>query len=311
MKKYSLGIDIGGTTVKLGLFTVEGELLKKWEIETRKIENGKYILEDITQSINDVLEKENINKGLILGAGVGVPGPVTNDGWVQGCVNLGWPVFNVAKSLEDILELPVKVANDANIAALGEMFQGGGKGYKNMIMVTLGTGVGGGIIIDGNIIAGSTGSGGEIGHIRVNDQEKDFCNCGGKGCLEQYASATGIVKIAKEILNNNNDESKLRQLENITAKDIFNLAKEDDQVALEIVDRFSYILGSTLANIACISNPEIFVIGGGVSKAGDILLDNVKKYYKEKGFYGITEVEFKVATLGNDAGIYGGAKLVQ
>ena len=246
-----------------------------------------------------------------MGAGVGVPGPVTNDGWVQGCVNLGWPVFNVAKSLESILEVPVKVANDANIAALGEMFKGGGKGYKNMVMVTLGTGVGGGIIIDGNIIAGSTGAGGEIGHIRVNDQEKDSCNCGGKGCLEQYASATGIVKIAREILNNNNDESKLRQLEIITAKDIFDLAKEDDKVALEIVDKFSYILGSALANIACISNPEVFVIGGGVSKAGDILLDNVKKYYKEKGFYGITEVEFKVATLGNDAGIYGGAKLVQ
>lgn len=311
MKKYSLGIDIGGTTVKLGLFTVEGELLKKWEIETRKVENGRYILGDITKSINDVLEKENIKKGLVLGAGVGVPGPVTNDGWVQGCVNLGWPVFNVAKSLEDILELPVKVANDANIAALGEMFKGGGKGYKNMIMVTLGTGVGGGIIIDGNIIAGSTGAGGEIGHIRVNNKEKDSCNCGGKGCLEQYASATGIVKIAKEILNDRDDESKLRQVEIITAKDIFDLAKEDDKVALEIVDKFSYILGSALANIACISNPEIFVIGGGVSKAGDILLDKVKKYYKETGFYTVTDAEFKLAILGNDAGIYGGAKLVQ
>lgn len=311
MNKYLLGIDIGGTTVKLGIFTSEGKLLKKWEIETRKLEHGKYILEDITNSINEVLKESNIRKDRVIGAGVGVPGPVKNDGWIQGSVNLGWPVFNVAKSLNQILEIPVKVANDANLAALGEMFQGGGIGYNNMIMVTLGTGVGGGVIIDGKIIDGSKGSGGEIGHIKVNYDEKESCNCGRKGCLEQYASATGIVKIAKEILHSNEENSKLRTIENITAKDIFDLAKENDHIALEVVEKFSCILGHALANIACISNPEVFVIGGGVSKAGEFLLEKVKTYYSKIAFHGVIDTEFKLATLGNDAGIYGGAKLIQ
>ena len=239
MKKYLLGIDIGGTTVKLGLFNINGELLNKWEIETRKIDNGKYILSDITSSINCILDEKNISKDEVVGAGVGVPGPVKEDGTVLGCVNLGWPVFNVAKSLEELLELPVKVANDANIAALGEMFKGGGKGYENMIMVTLGTGVGGGIIINGKVIAGANGAGGEIGHLGVNPHEKISCNCGKKGCLEQYASATGIVKLAKDILEKETCESKLRNIKEITAKDIFDFAKDNDQLSVKVVDKFA------------------------------------------------------------------------
>lgn len=309
MKKYLLGIDIGGTSVKHGLFSGNGELLYKWEIETRKIDNGKYILSDIVDSIKNTLEDKNINKEDILGVGVGVPGPVKDDGTVLGCVNLGWQEFNVSKTLEELLNIPVKVANDANIAALGEMYKGGGKGYKNMIMVTLGTGVGGGVIIDGNVIAGATGAGGEIGHINVNPHEKVKCNCGRRGCLEQYASATGIVRLAKEILESDNNESKLRSLENITAKDIFDLVKEKDELAIKVVDKFSYILGRALSNIACICNPEVFVIGGGVSKAGEVLLNNIKKYYLENAFHATYDTKFKLATLGNDAGIYGGAKL--
>ena len=309
MKKYAIGIDIGGTTVKLGLFSYKGELLYKWEIETRIIDNGKYILPDITESINLVLENRNISKGDVLGVGVGVPGPVKNDGTVLGCVNLGWPVINVSKVLGQLLGLSVRVANDANIAALGEMYKGGGKGYKNMIMVTLGTGVGGGVIIDGNVVDGFSGAGGEIGHINVNPHERQNCNCGKKGCLEQYASATGIVKLAKDILQKESCDSKLRSIENITAKDVFDLAKEEDILAINIVEKFSIILGRTLANIACVCNPEIFVIGGGVSKAGDILLENVKKYYLENAFHATTETKFELATLGNDAGIFGGAKL--
>lgn len=309
MKKYAIGIDIGGTTVKLGLFSNEGELLYKWEIETRIIDNGKYILPDIAESINLFLENRNISKGDVLGVGVGVPGPVKNDGTVLGCVNLGWSVINVSKVLGQLLGLSVRVANDANIAALGEMYKGGGKGYKNMIMVTLGTGVGGGVIIDGNVVDGFSGAGGEIGHINVNPHERQSCNCGKKGCLEQYASATGIVKLAKDILRKESCDSKLRIIENITAKDVFDLAKEEDILAINIVEKFSAILGRTLANIACVCNPEIFVIGGGVSKAGDILLENVKKYYLENAFHATTEAKFKLATLGNDAGIFGGAKL--
>ena len=309
MKKYLIGIDIGGTTVKLGLFNNEGELLHKWEIITRKKDSGKYILSDISESINTILEERNISKDEVLGAGVGVPGPVKDDGTVMGCVNLGWPVFNVSTALEELLNIPIKVANDANIAALGEMYKGGGKGYKNIIMVTLGTGVGGGVIINGNIIAGDTGAGGEIGHINVNPHEKISCNCGRKGCLEQYASATGIVKLAREILERENCDSKLRNIENITAKDVFDFAKEKDELSVKVIEKFSFILGRALSNIACTCNPEVFVIGGGVSKAGDILLNIIKKYYSENAFHAVADTEFKLATLGNDAGIFGGAKL--
>lgn len=311
MKKYSLGIDIGGTTVKLGLFDLDGKLLYKWEIETRKIENGRYILSDIAKSIDEILEDKKINKDEVIGVGVGVPGPVKEDKIVLGCVNLGWPVFNVSAELEKLLNLPVKVANDANIAALGEMYKGGGKGYENMIMVTLGTGVGGGVIIDGKVIAGFSGAGGEIGHINVNPHEKISCNCGRKGCLEQYASATGITRLAKEILAKENCDSKLRNIKEITAKDIFDLAKENDKLCIKIIDKFSNILGRALSNIACICNPQVFVIGGGVSKAGDMLLDNIKKYYLENAFHATVDTQFKLATLGNDAGIFGGAKLAK
>ena len=311
MKKYSLGIDIGGTTVKLGLFDLDGKLLYKWEIETRKIENGRYILSDIAKSIDEILEDKKINKDEVIGVGVGVPGPVKEDKIVLGCVNLGWPVFNVSAELEKLLNLPVKVANDANIAALGEMYKGGGKGYENMIMVTLGTGVGGGVIIDGKVIAGFSGAGGEIGHINVNPHEKISCNCGRKGCLEQYASATGLTRLAKEILAKENCDSKLRNIKEITAKDIFDLAKENDKLCIKIIDKFSNILGRALSNIACICNPQVFVIGGGVSKAGDMLLDNIKKYYLENAFHATVDTQFKLATLGNDAGIFGGAKLAK
>lgn len=311
MDKYLLGIDIGGTTVKIGLFNNLGELLDKWEIETRKIENGKYILSDITKSINEILEDRNISKDEVLGAGVGVPGPVKDDGTVLGCVNLGWSVFNVSTQLEKLLHIPIRVANDANIAALGEMYKGGGKGYKNVIMVTLGTGVGGGVIVNGKIVAGATGSGGEIGHINVNPHEKVSCNCGRKGCLEQYTSAIGIVRLAHEILERENLDSRLRNIENITSKDVFDLAKDNDQLSLKVIEKFSSILGRALSNIACICNPQAFIVGGGVSNAGDILLDNIKKYYFKNSFFAIDDTDIKLAILGNDAGIFGGAKLAQ
>lgn len=300
MKKYSLGIDIGGTTVKLGLFTVDGELLKKWEIETKTSDKGKYILEDISKSIDETLNNEKIEKEDVLGIGVGVPGPVKGDGTVNGCVNLGWGILNVSTELGKLTGLSVKVANDANIAALGEMFKGGGKGYSNLIMLTLGTGVGGAVIIDGKVIPGANGAGGEIGHINVNPHESIACNCGRKGCLEQYTSATGIARIGTEVLGRE-----------VTAKDVFDLAKENDELAIKVINKFSSILGRAISNISCICDPEVYVIGGGVSKAGDILVENLQKHYELNSLYATKGVEFKLATLGNDAGIYGGAKLIQ
>lgn len=310
MKNYLIGVDIGGTTIKLGLFTPKAELVEKWEIETRKHEGGKYILDDIVNSIEDKLKDKKIDKSMIEGIGIGVPGPINDDGVVKSCVNLGWQTFNIEKTLSELIKLPVRAGNDANVAALGEMWKGGAEGYKNIVMITLGTGVGGGIIIDGMLLPGINGSAGEIGHINVCKEEVEKCGCGKKGCLEQYASATGIVNIAKKVLMDTKLESILRNKEKISAKDIFDAAKLGDKLALKVVNKLGESLGSALANIACILDPEVFVIGGGVSKAGDILIEKVKENYEIHAFHAVREVKFKLAKLDNDAGIYGAAKLL-
>ena len=309
-KKYAVGVDVGGTTVKLGLFTTEGELLDKWEIPTRKDEGGMYILPDIQKSIDEKLIERQIPKDDVAGVGMGVPGPVKEDGTVLKCVNLGWGIFNVADELSNLVELPVKAGNDANMAAMGEMWQGGGKGYENIVMVPLGTGVGGGIILNGKMLAGVNGAGGEIGHMQVNDDETETCGCGKKGCLEQYTSATGIVRSAKITLNNTDTPSMLRNVQYISAKEIFDAAKGGDELAKSMVESHGEVLGRALAQVACVVDPEVFVIGGGVSKAGDILISTTSKYFEKYAFHACRNTKFELATLGNDAGIYGGAKLI-
>ncbi len=310
MRNYGFGIDIGGTTIKMGLFKVDGTLLEKWEVDTRKEENGKYILEDISKEIKGKMKEKEIHRNDVVGVGIGVPGPVSNDGTVLKCVNLGWGIFNVEETLSEMIDLPVKAGNDANVAALGEMWQGGGKGYKNVVMVTLGTGVGGGIIIDGNMISGTNGAGGEIGHIKVVKNETETCGCGKTGCLEQYASATGIVKEAQKLLKSKERPSVLRDSEEITAKLIFDAAKEGDELASKLVEELGEKLGGALATVSCICDPEVFVIGGGVSKAGMILINVIRKHFVEKAFHACEGTRFELAKLGNDAGIYGGVKLV-
>ena len=307
MKKYGFGVDVGGTTVKMGFFETSGELLDKWEIKTDTSDNGKAVLPDIAQAIDNKLAQEGISKSDVEGVGIGVPGPVRSDGVVNGCVNLGWGVINVAEELGAQTGLKVKVGNDANVAGLGEMWQGGGKGHKDIVMVTLGTGVGGGIILNGKMLAGTNGAGGEIGHICVNDDETEVCGCGNKGCLEQYTSATGIVRMAKIILNTTDKPSKLRQIQYISAKEIFDAAKEGDELAATLVENHGKVLGKALAQIACVVDPEIFVIGGGVSRAGDILIDTTAKYFAQYAFHACRQTKFALATLGNDAGMYGGA----
>lgn len=310
MAEFGFGVDLGGTTVKLGLFGVEGNILDKWEIPTRKENQGAYILGDIAEVLNKKLEERNIPKYNVAGVGMGVPGPIKDDGTVMKCVNLGWDIFNVAEELSKLMDLPVKVGNDANMAALGESWQGGGKGFKNVVMVTLGTGVGGGIIVDGKMIAGTNGAGGEIGHITMNTEETDSCGCGKKGCLEQYASATGIVNSAKKLLASSDKPSALRELDEVTCKDIFDCAKANDELAKELVESLGKNLGLALAHISCVVDPEVFVIGGGVSKAGDILLEVIQKYYVQYAFHASRNTKFALAKLGNDAGMYGGAKLI-
>ena len=310
MSKYAFGVDIGGTTVKMGLFDTEGNLLDSWEIKTRTEDGGRQILDDIAGSMEKTLEMKGISREDVIGAGMGVPGPVGADGTVFRCVNLGWDVFNVEKEMSGKCGWKVKAGNDANVAALGEMWMGGGKGCRNIVMVTLGTGVGGGVIIDGKILAGFHGAAGEIGHIPVRDDEKLVCGCGKHGCLEQYASATGIARLAKEYLMEHEDASVLREISDLTAKDVFDAAKQGDTVALEQVENFGKTLGKALAAIACVADPEAFVIGGGVAKAGRILIDVIQKYYCQYAFHASRNAEFRTAVLGNSAGIYGGVKMV-
>jgi len=311
MDKYLFGIDIGGTTVKVGFFKEEGLLLDKWEVPTRKDNNGEFILTDVAESINNKMVEKGVTKGQIIGYGCGVPGPVTDDGRVLGCVNLGWGEFNIEERMSEVFECAnVKAANDANVAALGENWVGGGKGLSSMVMITLGTGVGGGVVINNKIVAGFNGAAAEIGHIQVNDEETDSCNCGKKGCLEQYASATGVVKEAKRILEKSEEASSLRELDEITAKDVFDYAKSGDKLALEVVAKLGTYLGKVMGYLGCIVDPEAFLIGGGVSKAGSILVDAVSDVYKKEVFRASKDTKILLASLGNDAGMYGAAAMV-
>lgn len=307
-KKYAFGVDVGGTTVKLGLFDSEGTLLEKWEIPTDKAQSGSKILPDTAASIRSKMEERNLTEEDVLGIGVGAPGPINDEGTINRAVNLGWDVINIPKEIGKCLNIPVKAANDANIAAFGEMWKGGGKGCKNLVAVTLGTGVGGGIIVDGKILTGAAGAGGEIGHMHIQDGETDSCGCGNKGCLEQYASATGIVRLAKRHLEKDGKPSLLRK-GNLSAKAVFDAVKEKDEVAIEIAEEFGDYLGKGLAIVAAVVNPDLFVIGGGVSKAGEILFDYIRPAFRKYAFPGSLNADFVLATLGNDAGIYGAAGL--
>ncbi len=309
MNKYCFGVDLGGTTVKIGLFDPEGSVLEKWEIPTRKDDNGNNILPDIANAILGKMDEMNITRESVTGVGIGVPGPVDSDGVIHRAVNLGWGVMNINDVLGGLLQMPVKAANDANVAALGEMWCGGGKGFENMILATLGTGVGGGIIVEGKILTGAMGAGGEIGHIHMNDDEQEECGCGNYGCLEQYASATGVVRLAARKLAAVSDDSMLRNDE-LSAKSVFDAVKAGDKVACEIAEEFGEYLGKGLAAVACVVNPEVIVLGGGVSKAGEILCEYVSKYYEKYVHFASRKAEFRLASLGNDAGIYGAAKLV-
>lgn len=310
MANYVFGVDIGGTTVKLGLFDINGNVLDKWEIPTRTENNGTKILPDIAESIQAKIAEKGMAKDDVAGVGVGAPGPVDGDGVVHKAVNLGWNQFNLKEELTELLGgMRVEGGNDANVAALGEMWKGGGQGHKNLVAVTLGTGVGGGIIINGKIMTGATGAGGEIGHIHVEDHEPEACGCGNYGCLEEYASATGITRLANRALKASDKESVLRNGE-VSAKAVFDAVKAGDELAIEVAKQFGDYLGKGLGIVAGIINPEIFVIGGGVSKAGEILFDYIKPSFQATTFHACKDTIFALATLGNDAGIYGAAKMV-
>ena len=306
--KYGFGIDLGGTTVKIAYFDETGNMLDKWEIPTVTTGGGSQILPDIAASIRQYIDGNQINETAILGLGIGVPGPVDAKGVVNKCVNLGWGVFNIADELCRLTGFPVKAGNDANVAALGEYWKGGGQGCENMVFVTLGTGVGGGIVINGRVIAGFHGAGGEIGHITMDPTETESCGCGKFGCAEQYCSATGVVRMAKRYLAANDTPSVLRG-KDFECKDVFAAAAEGDEAAAAVLEQVFELLGQFLANIACVTDPEVIVLGGGVSKAGQPLIDGATKYFHKYAFHACRSTRITLATLGNDAGAYGAFKL--
>lgn len=311
MKRYAFGVDVGGTTIKLGLFETSGQLLELWEIPTRTEEGGRFILPDIAGTVVEKAQERNISPMDVEGVGLGVPGPVSPDGTVLKCVNLGWGVFNVERRLNALINLKVRAGNDANVAALGEMWQGAGEGHQDIVMITLGTGVGSGVIIGGRILAGVNGAAGEIGHMPMNDDETDVCSCGKRGCLEQYGSANGVVRMARHYLEDHPDvPSSLRDMECFTSKELFDEAQKGDCAALAMVEESTRELGKVCAAVACVTNPEVFVIGGGMAKAGNFLLERVVKYFQEYAFHASRDTPFLLATLGNSAGIYGGVKML-
>ena len=308
--KYGFGIDIGGTTVKVAFFDENGEMKCKWEIPTRSQDGGEQILPDIAATVEAFLQQNRLTKDCILGIGVGVPGPVSREGVVNKCVNLGWGVFNIEQQLSELTGLPVKAGNDANVAALGEYWKGGGKGYESLVMATLGTGVGGGIILDGKILYGARGAAGEIGHMVLDRSETEPCGCGKLGCAEQYCSASGVVRMAKRYLASDPRATVLRALENLTCKGIFDASAAGDPVAADILETVYARMAEFCANLANAFDPAVIVLGGGVSKAGPVLIEGIQRHFGKYVFHAMADMPFVLATLGNDAGAYGAFKLV-
>ena len=308
--KYGFGVDIGGTTVKIAFFTQGGDLLEKWEIPTALENDGANILPDVANALLTYLNQKQLNKSQILGIGVGIPGAV-KDGVVNRCINLNWGIVDVQAVLSGLTGLNVSTGNDANLAALGEAWKGSASGCKNMVLATLGTGLGGGVVMDGKLVNGANASGGEIGHIVLNPEETELCTCGNRGCAEQYCSATGVVRLAKRYLDNCKEESVLRNLPNMTCKDVFDSAKAGDACATAILEQMYALLGRLLATVCNTVDPEIMVIGGGVSNAGQPLLDGIARHFPRFAFHALRDkAQFRIASLGNDAGVYGAMKLL-
>ena len=307
---YKFGVDVGGTTVKIGLFSGDGKLEEKYEIATDKSDQGAHIIEHIAAKLDEIIAEKSYGILDCMGVGIGLPGPVDR-GMILGCVNLGWGIFSVADEVTRLTGVQkVKVGNDANVAALGEQWKGGGRGFNSIVMVTLGTGVGGGIVMNGKIVTGSHGAAGEIGHLTVNLHETRVCGCGKRGCLEQYSSATAIMRSAREKVANTDTPSLLRDYPEITGKEIFDAYKAGDDMAEDVVNEFAEYLGLGLAHTAQVIDPEAFVIGGGVSKNGQVVADITKEKYEKNVMFALKDKEFRLAELGNDAGMYGAVRMV-
>lgn len=313
MKEYAFGIDLGGTTAKIGLFITTGDLLEKWEVPTDTSDQGARILPNLAAAVQDKMAQRSLRPDQIEGVGLGVPGPVQDSSVVAiVCANLGgWGDCDAGAQLSQLLGgLRVQVGNDANVAALGEIWMGAAKGCRSAVMVTLGTGVGGGVVADGKLIEGAHGAGGEIGHITVNPQETAQCGCGKHGCLEQYSSATGVVRCMNKLLEQNPDVPCTLRGRDFAAKDVFDAARSGDKLAQQEVEDMTLTLALALGNIAAITDPEMFLVGGGVARAGDVLLEPLSRHYQANAFLSCRNTPIRLASLGNDAGIYGAVRLI-
>ncbi|CAJ1185770.1 glucokinase [Companilactobacillus paralimentarius DSM 13238 = JCM 10415] len=315
--KKLIGVDLGGTTIKFAILTEKGEIQQKWSIETNILSDGQLIIPDIIDSINHHLDMYGMSADQFDGIGLGSPGTIDHEkGTIKGAYNLNWTneVYPV-RDIEKGTGLPVTIENDANVAALGERWQGAGNNAKDVVFVTLGTGVGGGIIANGQLLQGANGAAGEIGHVTV-DPNGFMCTCGKRGCLETIASATGIVRVARDRASEYAGDSELKAMlddgQDISAKDVFDLAKKDDDLALIVADYVCDSLGFVLGNIANTLNPKYVVIGGGVSAAGEFLLNKVDKAMRKNEFATIKDsTELRLASLGNGAGVIGAASLIK
>lgn len=316
MIPYIIGVDIGGTSIQSGLFDPNGHLVSTWNIKTNNKDRGSSIVEDLSQSIEEKLSEYQLDKSMILGIGIGVAGFIDREsGFIHESINIGWRDFPLKRQMEERMGLPVLIENDANAAALGERWKGAGNGADDLIVMTIGTGVGGGVIANGEIIAGANGMGGEIGHYPLDPKNGFLCNCGKHGCLETFSSATGIVRHALEQVKRN-PFGRLAQLaqkgNNLSSKLIFQLAEEDDPEATAIVNQAADALGYTIAALGVICNPVYALIGGGVSQAGELLLSKIERSFKKYALTRVSDIcEIKLCTLGQDAGIFGGAYLIQ
>ena len=309
-KKYIFGVDVGGTNIKLGMFDSDANLIEKCEFATPIKDVCANMVKTINENILALLTKRGESSESIIGVGIGFPSAVEYDGYISDTTNLDLVDCNPSRDLSLMLGVPVFSENDANIAALGEFVRGAGQGYSNMVMITLGTGLGGGIVWDGRLLRSPRCGIGEIGHIRIETNEKEYCGCGKRGCLEQYASATGVVKMAREKLAESNENSVLRGI-TLSSKAVFDAAKSGDVLATQVLKRFGDYLGLGLGDAATILDPDVFVIGGGVSKAGEMIIDLLMPAFLENTTPVSRKVEFRMAQLGNDAGIYGAAAFVK
>ncbi|MTV81051.1 ROK family glucokinase [Secundilactobacillus folii] len=315
MAKSLIGIDLGGTTTKIAFVSRDGDIMQKWSIPTDKSENGKHIVPNIITSLKKTMTDSGYTKDQFMGIGMGTPGAVNiEEGTVIGAFNLNWKTTqHIRDQIQAGVGLQLVLENDANVAALGEFWKGAGEKDQDVIFVTLGTGVGGGVIAGGQLLHGINGGAGELGHITVQPNGY-LCTCGKRGCLEQYSSATGIVHVAKDMAAEFTGKSRLKELfdnnEEVTSKMVVYLADNGDILANRIVDRVSFYLGLALANSANILNPANIIIGGGVSAAGNTLLQPTTRYFQENTFPAVRDsTRLKLAQLGNDAGAIGAASL--